>query len=123
MNGFGRTGTMFGFQHYEGVLPDMYTFAKGVTSAYVPLSGVGCREEIFDHFRKNPLGIGSTYSAHPVACAAAYAVLKHNIDINLVDHVRDVAGPVMEEELAKLVEAHPSAKQARSYGLGSGVDI
>lgn len=43
MCGFGRTGTMFGFQQYEGVLPDMFTFAKGITSAYIPLSGVACR--------------------------------------------------------------------------------
>ena len=68
MNGFGRTGKMFGFQHFDGVVPDMYTFAKGVTSAYLPLSGVGMRDEIFDFFRTNPIGYGSTYFAHP--CAA-----------------------------------------------------
>jgi len=123
MNGFGRTGTMFGFQQFEGVLPDMYTFAKGVTSAYIPLSGVGCRQEIFDHFKKNPLGIGSTYSGHPVAMAAGYSTLKHNLEINLVDHVKNVAGPVMYEEINKLAAAHPSIKECRSYGLGSGVDL
>jgi len=43
MQGFGRSGEMFGFQHYEGVLPDMYTFAKGVSAAYLPFAGVGVR--------------------------------------------------------------------------------
>ena len=65
MNGFGRTGKMFGFQHFDGVVPDMYTFAKGVTSAYLPLSGVGMRDEP-DFFRTNPIGYGSTYFAQPM---------------------------------------------------------
>lgn len=80
-------------------MPDMFTFAKGVTSAYIPLSGVGVSQPIFDHFKTNPLGIGSTYSGHPVAMAAGYATLKHNLEIDLVGHVKNVAGPVMEEEI------------------------
>lgn len=43
MQGFGRSGHMFGFQHYEGVIPDMYSFAKGITSAYAPFAGVGVK--------------------------------------------------------------------------------
>ena len=115
MNGFGRLGTMFGFQQYEGVMPDMFTFAKGVTSAYLPLSGVGMRDHVFDHFRTNPVGYGSTYFAHPVACAAGYETVKHIIETDLVSHVKKMEA-VMERELAELVEAHPSAKQARDQG-------
>jgi taurine---2-oxoglutarate transaminase len=122
MNGFGRTGTMFGFQQFEGVIPDMFTFAKGVTSAYLPLSGVGMRDHVFDYFRTNPVGYGSTYFAHPVCCAAGYATLKHIVDTNLVDHVRAME-PVMAEGLAELVDAHPSVKQARVTGLGAGFDL
>lgn len=121
--GFGRTGTMFGFQQYEGVLPDMYTFAKGMTSAYIPLSGVACRQEIFDHFKTNPLGVGSTYSGHPVAMAAGYATLKHNLEIDTLNYVNNVIGPVMEEEVKKLAAAHPCIKDYRSYGMGTGVDL
>ena len=121
MNGFGRTGTMFGFQQFEGVIPDMFTFAKGVTSAYLPLSGVGMQDHVFDYFRKNPMGYGSTYFAHPVCCAAGYATLKHIVDINLVDTCK--MEPVMAEGLAELVERHPSVKQARVTGLGAGFDL
>ena len=46
MAGFGRTGKMFGFEHYPGVLPDLVTFAKGVTGAFIPLSGVAVRSPI-----------------------------------------------------------------------------
>lgn len=104
-------------------MPDMYTFAKGVTSAYIPLSGVGVSQPIFDHFKVNPLGIGSTYSGHPVAMAAGYATLKYNLETDLVGHVKNVAGPVMEEEIMKLAAKHPSIKEARCYGLGAGCDL
>ena len=120
MNGFGRTGKMFGFQHFDGVVPDMYTFAKGVTSAYLPLSGVGMRDEIFDFFRTNPIGYGSTDFAHPVCCAVAYETLKYTIDNDIVGHVADME-KVMENEMAKLVDIHPSVKQARVSGLGAGL--
>ena len=51
MLGFGRTGKMFGFQNFEGVLPDLVTFAKGISGAYLPLSGVGMRQEIKEFFQ------------------------------------------------------------------------
>jgi taurine---2-oxoglutarate transaminase len=122
MTGFGRSGHMFGFQNFEGVLPDMYTFAKGTTAAYLPLSGVAMRDHVFNHFRENPIGYGSTYSAHPVCCAAAYATLQHVLQINLVEHVRSVE-PVMVAGLQRLVENHPSVKSARTTGLGGGFDL
>ena len=122
MTGFGRTGKMFGFQHYDGVLPDMYTFAKGVTSSYMPLSGVGTRKEIYDFFRTTPLGYGSTYFAHPMCMAAGHATLKYTIENDIIGHVQKVT-PVMEEEMAKLVEKHASVKQGRVVGLGAGFDL
>ena len=83
-NSIGRTGTMFGFQHFDGVMPDMFTFAKGVTSAYLPLSGVGMRDHVFDWLRENPMGYGSTYFAHPVCCAAGYETVKHILEHDIV---------------------------------------
>jgi len=67
--------------------------------------------------------MGSTYGGHPTACAAAYATLKYNIEHDILGHVRDVAGPVMSEEIDKLVQKHPSAKAGRNYGLGAGIDL
>lgn len=84
MVGFGRTGTLWGFQHYEGLLPDIVTSAKGLSASYLPLSMVAMRSHIQDHFRTNPLGWGSTFAAHPVAMACAYECLKHLVKENLV---------------------------------------
>jgi taurine---2-oxoglutarate transaminase len=122
MNGFGRTGTMFGFQQFDGVMPDMFTFAKGVTSAYLPLSGIGMRDHVFDFFRQNPMGYGSTYFAHPVCCAAGYETVKHILEHDIVGQVQKME-PIMERELAHLVNEHPSVKQARVIGLGAGFDL
>jgi adenosylmethionine-8-amino-7-oxononanoate aminotransferase len=73
ITGFGRTGEWFGAQFY-GVTPDIITFAKAVSSGYVPLSGVIVGEKVMDGLEANEgfvLRTGYTYSAHPVACAAA----------------------------------------------------
>jgi taurine--2-oxoglutarate transaminase len=99
-----------------------FTFAKGVTAAYLPLSGVGMRDHVFDHFRTHPVGYGSTYFAHPVCCAVAYATLQHILQTNLVAHVKSVE-PVMKAGLKRLVDNHPSVKSARTTGLGGGFDL
>ena len=76
--GFGRTGTMFGMQQY-GVTPDVVSFAKGITSGYVPLGGVGVSDEVWDTLSTPDRMFmhGFTYSGHPVACAVALP----NLDI------------------------------------------
>eukprot|EP00299_Pterocystis_sp_00344_P008808 c3485_g1_i2.p1 GENE.c3485_g1_i2~~c3485_g1_i2.p1 ORF type:complete len:295 (-),score=79.25 c3485_g1_i2:19-903(-) len=122
MTGFGRTGRMFGFEHFDGVLPDLITFAKGVTAAYLPLSGVGVRDHIFNHFKTTPLGYGSTYFSHPVCCAAGLETVKYLLENNIVDNVVKME-KVMVEELSKLVQRHPSVRQARVVGLGGGFDL
>ena len=61
MVGFGRTGTFWGFQNYPGVVPDIMTSAKGLPSSYVPLSMVGVKQDIKDHFMTHPLGWGATF--------------------------------------------------------------
>ncbi len=88
VTGFGRLGTMFGSDHY-GLKPDLITIAKGLTSAYAPLSGsiVGDRmwkvlEDGTDEF--GPIGHGWTYSAHPICAAAGVANLKLIDDLGLV---------------------------------------
>ena len=79
ITGFGRMGYAFAAERY-GVIPDMITFAKGVTSGAVPMGGVLVRKGIYDTFMKGPEHVielfhGYTYSAHPLACAAGLATL------------------------------------------------
>ena len=68
MAGFGRTGKMFAFEHYD-VMPDMVTFAKGVTSSYAPLGGVLIRDEIEKKYYEIPMNGVITYSSNPLGCA------------------------------------------------------
>ncbi len=75
MTGFGRVGAAFGGQRF-GVVPDLMTFAKGVTSAYIPLGGVIVREKFAAYFDSNALWMGHTYSGHPLAMATGIAALE-----------------------------------------------
>lgn len=61
MVGFGRTGKLFGFQHFDGVVPDIISCAKGITSSAIPMSMVATRKHIMEAFEEKPLGWGSTY--------------------------------------------------------------
>lgn len=116
MVGFGRTGQLFGFQNYEGVIPDIVTAAKGITSATLPLSMTACRKHIMDSFEEKPLGWGSTYQAHPVAMACAYENVKFLIKNDVIGHVQRLA-PLLESEMKRVAENHPSIKQYRSIGM------
>lgn len=122
MVGFGRTGKMFAFQHYDGVLPDIVTAAKGLTAAALPLSMTVCRKHIMDSFEDKPLGWGSTYQAHPVSMAAAYENVKFLINEGVIDHVQTLA-PVLEEGMKDIAERHPCIKQYRSVGLFGCFDV
>ncbi len=75
MAGFGRTGEWFAIDHW-GVVPDLITIAKGLTSSYLPLGGVGMRPHIADHFTDNVFWGGLTYNSHPMSIAAAIAVIE-----------------------------------------------
>jgi taurine---2-oxoglutarate transaminase len=75
MTGFGRTGAAFAGERF-GVVPDLITFAKGVTSAYVPCGGVLLRERLAATFDERTLGAGHTYSGHPLAMATGVACLR-----------------------------------------------
>lgn len=116
MVGFGRTGKLFGFQHYEGVLPDIVTAAKGISSAALPISMAACRKHIFEAFEDKALGWGSTYQAHPVAMACAYENVKYLIKEDIVGHVQRLE-PVFEENMKTISENHPSIKQYRHIGM------
>ncbi len=76
ITGFGRTGTMFGLQHW-GVEPDLMQFAKAITSGYFPLGGIGVSDEVAEVMQESgePWMHAYTYSAHPTGCAVALAML------------------------------------------------
>jgi len=121
MVGFGRTGKMWGFQHYDGVVPDIVTSAKGLSGAILPVSMVACSSEMQAFFEDHPLGWGSTYQAHPVALACAYASIKHMLEHNIVGGVAEIA-PQFKDHMERLAAKHPSIKQYRSVGLFGAFD-
>lgn len=122
MVGFGRTGHLFGFQNYDGVMPDIITCAKGISGSAIPLSMTACSEEIMTFFDDKPLGWGSTYQAHPVAMAAAYETVKHILQENIVGRVQDMA-PLFATCMQDLADRHPCIKQFRAIGLFGCFDV
>ena len=121
MAGFGRTGEWFAINHW-GVVPDLITMAKGLTSAYVQLGAVGMRRTIADHFQDKVFYGGLTYNSHPVACAAALASIQVYEEDRLLENARRM-GAVMTELLADLAKRHPSVGAARSLGLFGLVEL
>jgi len=122
MVGFGRTGKLWGFQHYD-IVPDIVTSAKGLTGAYLPLSMVAVRSHIKEHFETQPLGWGATFHAHPVSLAAGYECLKFMLERELVGHAKQVIEPIMKEEIARLVEKHDVVARGRALGAFGCVDL
>ena len=121
MAGFGRTGRWFAVDHW-GVVPDLLTMAKGLTSSYLPLGAVAMTDEIAGHFAEKVYYGGLTYSAHPVSCAAAIAAVGVLRDDDLVGNAARL-GPVMASLLADLKARHPSVGAVRSIGLFGIVEL
>jgi putrescine aminotransferase len=117
--GFGRLGTWFGIERWEDVRPDLITFAKGVTSGYLPLGGVIVSGEVAAPFFEEPGGPmlrhGATYAGHPTCCAAALAVLDIYDREDIIPRALSLEGP-LAEALAPLAD-HPAVAEVRA-GLG-----
>ena len=126
VTGFGRTGDMFGSDHY-GLRPDFMTIAKGLTSAYAPLSGSIISQRVFDVIMQGtddfgPLGHGWTYSAHPVSAAAGIATLDLVDRLGLVENARNT-GPYLQDALAEAIGDHPNVAEVRGVGLMAAVEF
>jgi putrescine aminotransferase len=121
--GFGRTGRWFGCETM-GFRPDLMTFAKGVTSGYIPLGGVMVGERVARVLieRGGEFNHGYTYSGHPVACAVALANLKLIRERQLVEHVARDVGPYLAEAYATLRE-HPLVAVAETCGLMGAIQL
>ncbi|MGQ0564031.1 MAG: aminotransferase class III-fold pyridoxal phosphate-dependent enzyme [Gemmobacter sp.] len=126
VTGFGRTGEMFGSTLY-GLRPDFMTIAKGLTSAYAPLSGSIIAQRVFDVLLAGsdefgPLAHGWTYSAHPVSCAAGIATLDLVDRLDLPGNARRL-GPVLLSALRDAVGDHPNVAEVRGVGLMAAVEF
>jgi putrescine aminotransferase len=120
--GFGRTGAWFGSQYY-GFKPDLMTFAKNVTSGYLPLGGVMVSDAVSDVLAAGgAFWHGFTTSGHPVCCAAGVANLKIIINEKLVDRVRDDIGPYLKQRWMGLAD-HPLVGETRMVGLLGGLEL
>jgi taurine--2-oxoglutarate transaminase len=115
MSGFGRTGAWFAVDHW-GIVPDLMTMAKGLTSAYAPLGAVAMKPEIAEFFRERVFQSGLTYNAHPISLAAAIANIQAMQADGLVEYARQM-GTVLHRKLTDLGEQHPSVGEVRSIGL------
>ena len=121
MAGFGRTGKWFAIDHW-GVVPDMITMAKGITSSYIQLGAVGMRRAIADYFKDKAFPGGLTYSSHPVACAAALATIAVYEEDGLIDKaVR--TGQLLKTLHAELAAKHPSVGATRAIGLFGVIEL
>ena len=126
VTGFGRLGTMFGSEHY-GLKPDLITIAKGLTSAYAPLSGSIVSEKMWKVLEQGtdengPIGHGWTYSAHPVGAAAGVANLKLIDELDLIANNRDV-GTYLNKTMADAVADHPHVGEVRGEGMICAVEF
>jgi taurine--2-oxoglutarate transaminase len=121
MAGFGRTGKMFAFEHYDFV-PDILTMAKGLNSSYIPLGAVGMSDKIAAHFKENVFWGGLTYNSHCVGLAAAEATIHVMRDEGLVENAAKLQH-VMRSEMDRLQAKHPSFKEGRALGLFGMVDL
>src|SRR5262244_1314 len=125
ITGYGRLGHAFAAERY-GVVPDMITFAKGITSGTVPMGGVVVRKGIYDAFMRGPMHVvelfhGYTYSAHPLACAAGLATL----DLYRDEHLFERAGKLepLWAEAAMGLKGLPNVLDIRCVGLTAGIDL
>jgi len=126
ITGFGRLGTMFGADFY-GIEPDLMTIAKGLTSAYAPLSGVIVSEKVWAMLvkgsdRLGPIGHGWTYSSHPLCAAAGVANLELIDSLGLVENTREV-GAYFRAALAEAVAANRIVGDVRGEGLLAAVEF
>lgn len=114
--GFGRTGTLWGFEHY-GIVPDLSTWGKGISSS-LPLAAVAGRADIMD--LHPPGSMSSTHSGNPVCCAAALASLEAILKEDLVGNARR-QGETMHARLHAMMGKHPEIGSVAGKGLVAGV--
>jgi L-2,4-diaminobutyrate transaminase len=126
VTGFGRLGTMFGSDHY-GMKPDLITSAKGLTSAYAPLSASIVGQKMWDVLSRGTdengvFGHGWTYSAHPIGAAAGVANLKLIDELGLVENAGTV-GAYLNKQMQNAIGDHAHVGEVRGEGMLCAVEL
>jgi len=126
VTGFGRLGSMFGSDHY-GMTPDIITIAKGLTSAYAPLSGSIVGQKVWEVLMQGSdeygvLGHGWTYSAHPIGAAAGIANLQLIDKLGLVENAGRI-GRTLNDRMRAALGDHPNVGEIRGEGMLCAVEL
>jgi len=123
ITGFGRTGKMFGLEHY-GIVPDLMQFAKSITSGALPLGGIGISDEIYQTMANAdaPWMHAATYSGHPTACAVGLATIDI---IEKEDFVGQAAtkGAAMIQNFHQALDGHAHVGNVRGKGMMIGIEL
>jgi beta-alanine--pyruvate transaminase len=122
---FGRLGYTFAAERF-GVLPDMITFAKGITSGAIPMGGVMVRQHIYDAFMTTPDHVieffhGYTYTGHPMAAAAGLATLELYKQEGLFERARKLENRWADAAMS--LKGHSLVQDVRTIGLVAGIDM
>jgi len=124
MTGLGRTGKMWGIEHWAGVTPDITTMAKGITSGYTPLAAIMAKDEVWqpliDH--NSPFKAGNTLNANAVSCVGAMKVLDYLQDHDLVEHGAGMGDYMLAQMKEKLLP-HRMVGDVRGKGLMVGAEF
>ncbi len=121
MAGWGRTGKWFGIEHY-GVIPDIITTAKGITSGYVQLGAMMWSKKIWDYFQDHPFTGGLTYAGHALACATGIANIEVYRNEKLIEKSA-TRGEYLNKKLLELKDKHPSVGDVRCKGLWACIEL
>ena len=121
MSGVGRTGAWYAVDHW-GVVPDIMTIAKGITSGYLPLGAVAVSAKVAEEFENRMFSGGLTYQAHPMSLAVCKAVMTIMEEEKIVDNSKKM-GLVLKKLLEELMEKHPCVGEVRTIGLFGAIEI
>lgn len=121
MAGWGRAGKWFGIEHY-GVVPDIMTTAKGITSGYVQLGAMMWSKKIWEYFQDHPFTGGLTYAGHALACATGIANIEVYRNENLIEKAAE-RGEYLNKKLLELKDKHPSVGDVRCKGLWACIEL
>jgi len=122
INGFGRTGKLFASEHF-GVVPDLMTIAKGLSSGYAPIAAVVVRPSVFEGFKNEGASIGHllTFGGHAVATAAANKNIEILFEENLIERGAEM-GAYLKSQL-ELLRSHPTVGDVRGIGMMTCLDL
>jgi adenosylmethionine-8-amino-7-oxononanoate aminotransferase len=126
VSGFGRLGKMFGFQHWN-IEADIFTFAKGLASGYMPIAATVVKERIFDSFDGEPSAMQhfrqiNTYGGHPVAAAVALKTIAIIEEERLAENASKT-GAYLQDQIRRTLAEHPYVGEIRGKGMIMGIEL